>query len=113
MLNKLEIIRGTSNTLQIEVVDANGTAYNLGSNEKIVFGVKANVQDEELVFQKTAEIVGEGLFQVKLVPEDTAELKCGRYSYDVGLDNGVDYFNVIEPSAFVISPNVTFRGCAN
>lgn len=111
MLNRIEIVRGTSNTFQIEVVDANGTAYNLASNEKIIFGVKAKAEDTELVFSKTAEAVADGVYSVKLVPEDTQELSCGKYSYDVGLQKGTDYFNIIEPTAFVITPNVTFRGC--
>ena len=113
MLNRLEIVRGTTNTFQIEVVDVNGTAYNLGSNERIIFGVKEKAEDEELIFQQTAEVVGEGLFKVRLAPEITEGLKCGKYSYDVGLQKGADYFNIIEPSTFVIVPNVTFRGCAD
>lgn len=113
MLNRLEIVRGTTNTFQIEVVDVSGTAYNLAANERIIFGVKKNAEDDELIFQQTAEIIGEGLFTVKIAPEKTECLKCGKYSYDVGLESGEEYFNVIEPSTLVILPNVTFRGCAD
>lgn len=113
MLNRLEIVRGTTNIFQIEVVDANGTAYTLAANERIIFGVKKNAEDDELVFQQTADIVGVGLFKVKIDPEKTECLKCGKYSYDVGLESGEEYFNIIEPSTLVILPNVTFRGCAN
>ena len=112
MQNRLEIVRGTTNTIRLEVVDVNGTAYNLDANARIIFGVKEKVEDTELVFQQTAEVVGEGIFEVKIVPENTEGLKCGKYSYDVGLQRGEDYFNIIEPSTLVITPNVTFRGCA-
>lgn len=111
MLNRLEIVRGTTNTIQIEVVDVNGTAYNLGANERIIFGVKEKAGDSELLFTKVAEVINEGLFSIKIVPEDTDCLKCGKYSYDVGLQRDLDYFNIIEPSMLVIQPNVTFRGC--
>lgn len=113
MAQTIEIVRGTTNTLQVSVLDANGAAYNLGSNEKIVLGLKAKPEDTELLLVKTAEIIGEGLFKIVLCPEDTAQLAPGRYSYDVGLDNGTDFFNIIEPGPFVIEPNVTCRGCAD
>lgn len=110
---KVEIVRGTSNTFQILVYDADGRPYDLGSNERIVFGIKKDPDVEtEPMIVKTGEIIGNGMFTVKLCPEDTAELKCGAYFYDVGLDTGTDFFNVIEPSPFQILANVTHRGCA-
>lgn len=112
MAQRIEIVRGTTNTFEITIVDSVGGPYNLGSNERVVFGVKAKATDEELLISKTAEIVGEGVFKVILCPEDTECLKPGRYSYDVGVEKGADYFNVIEPSPFEIVANVTFRGCA-
>lgn len=112
MVQKIEIIRCTTNVFQVTVTDAKGALYNLGSGEKIVFGLKAKPTDTELLLTKTAEILGEGLFKISLCPEDTENLAPGRYSYDVGLDNGTDFFNIIEPSPFVIVQNVTCRGCA-
>ena len=109
---KIEIVRGTTNTFQINVVDSGGAPYNLGSNERIVFGIKRNPEVEaEQLLVKTADILGEGLFSIKLAPEDTENMKCGKYFYDVGLDKGTDFFNVIEPSPFIIVANVTSRGC--
>lgn len=112
MAQRIEIVRGTTNTFEITIVDSVGGAYNLGSNERVIFGVQADPRDETLLISKTAEIIGEGLFRVTLCPEDTEGLSPGRYSYDVGLDDGTDYFNVIEPGPFEILANVTFRGCA-
>lgn len=109
---KIEIVRGTTNTFQISVVDSSGAPYNLGSGERIVFGIKRNPEKEETpLVAITAEIIGEGLFSVKLCPEHTAPLECGRHFYDVSLDDGTDFFNVIEPSPFNIVANVTHRGC--
>jgi hypothetical protein len=112
MVQKIEIIRCTTNTIQVSVSDASGIPYNLGVDEKIVFGLKVKPGDEDLLLVKTATPLGAGQFQIVLCPEDTEALAPGRYSYDVGLDTGADFFNVIEPSPFVIEANVTCRGCA-
>lgn len=112
MQQKIEIVRCTSNTFQLSVTDANGVPYNLGSNEKIVFGVTAKPGTGELLLTKVAEILGEGLFKITLCPEDTEPMPAGRYWYDVALDDGTDFLNIIEPSPFVLEANVTCRGCA-
>ena len=113
MINKIEIVRGTTNTFEINVSDANGAPYNLGSGEKVVFGVKRNLDDTGVIFVKTASITGEGIFTVRLDPEDTAGLDYGRYYYDVAIDNGTDFFNIIEFSPFIIANNITYKGCAD
>lgn len=112
MVQKIEIVRCTSNVLQINVTDANGAAYTLGDGEAVVFGVKKEATDTDLLIVKTAESVGDGVFLVTLCPDDTEDLAAGRYWYDVGVEKGDNYFNVIELSPFVLVQNVTCRGCA-
>jgi hypothetical protein len=112
MVQKIEIIHCTTNTIQVSVSDADGLPYSLAVDEKIVFGLKVKPGDSELLLVKTAYSVGVGLYEIVLRPEDTENLAAGRYSYDVGLDDGKDFFNIVEPSPFVIEPNVTCRGCA-
>lgn len=112
MAQKIEIVRGTTNTFQIGVTDADGNSYVPETGEKLVFGIKRKPTDIDLVVVKVGEVIGEGLFKVKLNPEDTAEIECGKYYYDVGMDNGTDFFNIIKPSPFDIIPNITSKGCA-
>lgn len=38
---------------------------------------------------------------------------CEKYVYDVALQSGANFFNLIKASPFIISPNVTKRGCAD
>ncbi len=111
MAQKIEIIRGTSNTFSIDVVDADGRPYVLGDGESIIFGIKKKAEDPSPIFVKTASAgtIG-GNYVVAISPADTADLDCGRYAYDVGLKKGTDFFNVIEPNPFIIEPNVTSRG---
>lgn len=111
MKQRIEIVRGTTNTFHINIADANGAPYTLGSGERVVFGIKSKPESEELLVVKVGEILYEGTYVVKLCPEDTAALPCGKYSYDVGLDTAEDFFNVIEPSPFDIVASVTTRGC--
>lgn len=93
--------------------DGDGVPYVLVAGEQIVFGLKAKPGDAELLLVKTATYVTVGLYEFTLCPEDTEALAPGRYSYDVALQSGTDFYNIIEPSPFVIEPNVTCRGCAN
>ena len=115
MAQILEIVRGTTNTFEVGVTDAAGLPYNLGPGEKIIFGVKKNpdVKEEPLLIVKTAEILYEGLYSVRLCPEDTIDMDLGRYYYDVALDNGTDFFPVVPCSPLILAANVTRRGCAD
>lgn len=110
MKQDIEIIRGTTNTFNIEVKDADGAAYALAGGEKLVFGVKANKQQAECDIVKTltaSDVTDSGAYALKLNPEDTADLPCGHYCYDVGLASGSDYYSVIECSRFVITHSIT------
>lgn len=109
MAQKIKIVRGTTNDFEISIVDSEGGAYTVTSGERIVFGIKKNLTDPEPIFEKVAEVNAPGLFGVRVCPEDTEALDCGRYYYDVGLQKGEDFFTVIEPNPFDITPNVTCR----
>lgn len=111
MAQKIEIIRGTSNTFSIDVSDADGRPYVLADGESIIFGIKKKAEDAEAIFVKNATASEvEGNYVVSIAPSDTENLDCGRYAYDVGLKTGTDFFNVIEPNPFMIQPNITSRG---
>ena len=111
MAQRIEIVRGTTNTFNINIVDANGAPYNLGSGEKVVFGIKQSPEDSTVIFAKVGEILYEGLYKVVIVPEDTQDLPSGKYYSAVAIESGEAFFNVIEPSPFNIVANITSRGC--
>lgn len=112
MGDKIEIVRGTTNMIHIDVLDANGNPYTLQSGEKLIFGVKRNVTDEDEILVKTASVAEDGGYVVNIAPNDTEDLKCGKYVYDVGLQSGDCFYNVIKATSFVIAGNVTKWGCA-
>lgn len=112
MKQDIEIIRGTTNTFNIEVKDADGAAYALAGGEKLVFGVKANKSNTayDIVKILTSENANPSSgYELELCPEDTANLPCGRYCYDIGLQSGTDYYNIIECSHFIIAHNITSK----
>ena len=114
MVNKIKIVRGTTNVFNITINDESGAVYELADGDKIVFGVKRDPDDTEFVLLKMASFVeSDGVYSVTLAPEDTIDLMCIDYYYDVSLQSGSNFFNVIEPSPFVIMPNITARGCAD
>lgn len=110
MAKEIKMVRGTSRTFEISVTDADGNPYTLQEGEKIIFGVKKQTTDEELVLCKVVEECTDGVCRVELDPEDTANLAVGKYQYDVGLQTGVDYYIVVELSIFNLTANVTKWG---
>lgn len=112
-IQPLDMVRGDTVPMELEVTDENGNLYTVAAAEKIIFGLKKNKDDADCIFTRQAVAGSEnGLYTITLYPEDTEALEPGVYSYDVGLYSGGDYFHIIKPSDFVIEANVTDRGDA-
>ncbi|MBR6353569.1 MAG: hypothetical protein IKS25_05520 [Oscillospiraceae bacterium] len=107
----IKIVRGTTNGFVIAVTDETGEAYELQSGEFIRFGVKQQPTDTTYIFTKTiTEANEDDEYAFTIVPNDTISLPFGSYWYDVGLQSGTDYFNVIPASPFEVAYNVTKWG---
>lgn len=111
-MQKVELVRGTSLTLEITITDVYGNPYSMSSGQVVVFGVKQELDDEKLVIKKLVTTGSGGVFKVTLSPQDTESLEPGRYHYDVGLADGSEYHGVIDPNPFILKENVTKRGDA-
>lgn len=112
MRNDVEIVRGTTNTFEITVTNANGEPYILGSGEKLLFGVKKNHTDGRYIFVKTIRLCDKpGVYSVTINPEDTEICDCCKYFYDVAVQSGDNFFNIIEASFFHVKKNITCWGC--
>jgi hypothetical protein len=110
MTKDIKMIRGTSRTFKISVTDAEGNPYTLKDGEKVIFGVKKQATDEELLICKVVTECVDGVCEVELDPEDTVDLAVGQYFYDVGLESGEDYYIIVEPSTLNIAANITKWG---
>lgn len=113
MVQGIDIVRGRTVPLELEITDANGNLYTLAEGETILFGIKKNPTDDAPIFVKAAEAkTAPGAYGVTITPEDTLDLVPGGYYYDVGLETGGDYYTIIEPSPITIQANVTAKGDA-
>ena len=110
--NTIEVVRGTTVPLEIEIRDADGALYGATSVEKVIFGVKKNLHDTECVFVKTANMTSVGIYHIEIEIADTRDLDAGMYFYDVGVMSGNRYHNVIPPRQLIIREHVTEWGCA-
>lgn len=110
MKQDIEIVRGTTNTFEVLITDNDGEPYQLSSNDKVYFGIKRKPTDLEPIFSKEGINGEDGQCVIILKPEDTINLAGGRYYYDVGLQHGIDFFNIIPLSILDIIHNVTSRG---
>lgn len=111
MKNDIKVVRGTTNSFQITVTDAEGNLYNLQEGERLLFGVKKSHDDEEYIFVKSVGSCENGVYTVTLDPCDTDICDCCHYLYDVAIQSGADFYNVIEASVFEVCKNVTKWGC--
>lgn len=106
----LTMVRGTTLSLALSVQDADGNDYTLQAGEVLRFGVKKKPEDTDYIFVKEAgptDTDEDGKYVFALDPSDTEDKPFGCYYYDVGLQSGDDYFNVIETSNFKLAFNVT------
>ena len=109
MRQTIDIIRGTSKTINIAVATADGEPYVLGDNDILWFSVKRSCEDDTCVIKKALTSVhyDNGVYVLHLSPRDTMNLDIGRYYYDCGLQIVGEYYMVIEASQFNILRNVS------
>ncbi len=110
MKQDIEIIRGTTNRFGISVVGPEGNPYEMPSGAVVRFGVKQSKTSDEYLLIKECTSAKDGVCEFAFSPGDTINIDLGRYLYDVGLEVGGDYFNIIEASSFLIKANITRHG---
>ena len=112
MKQHLAIIRGTTERFAITIRDEDDVLYTMGEYEAMKFGVKADPEDTEYLIQITIPTGSEnedGAYEFTITPDQTENLELGHYYYDIGLQSGDNYYNVVECSNFVLKPNITKR----
>lgn len=110
MKQDISLARGRTYVFELAVNDADGEPYILQDGETLIFGIKRLYSDPIYRVKKiiTPEMMFEdGLYELELEPKDTLRLPIGDYCYDVGLQSGKDFFEVIEYSKFSLTKNVT------
>lgn len=100
--NSIELTRGDSLDLHIDLKDEDGEAYTLKEGDELTLTVKRSASSSEALITKHGQ-------DISILPEDTSALEFGVYRYDVQLttlDGRV--CTVIKPSDFVVAEEVTW-----
>ena len=104
-LNEIEIWRGTSSTRYLKI-----DGYEHDQDDIVTLTVKHNALQSDYDIQKTASYDAEtGEYVFEFTPEDTEDLIPDRYCYDIGLQNGDDFYIVVPMTNFDILPASTQR----
>lgn len=111
MIQPIKIIRGTTKTLSINIVDEDGNFYRLRDSDVLRFGVKRHPGDSKYIIikEQTGSVDDQNEYIFSINPEDTEAMSYGDYYYDVGVQTGNSYYNIIECSPFEVSYNITER----
>ncbi len=111
MVQPIRIIRGTTEIITINIIDENGNVYRLQESDTLRFGVKKHPGDSKYIIIKeqsgSSDVQNEYIFLIN--PEDTEAISYGTYYYDVGVQIGNSYYNIIECSPFELAYNITNR----
>lgn len=105
--NTIKLTRGDTALLSIDIYNETiGNSYELAADDKLTLSVKKTLKGSTYCFQKTIT----GSTSITIKPEDTRNLDFGDYFYDVQLNTSTgDVYTVIEPSPFVVMPEVTYN----
>ena len=112
MKQPISMIRGTTQPISIVVKATDGSNYVLADGEILRFGVKKKFDNPSGAYliekeMTSANLSESGAYILTLVPSDTEPLDFGTYYFDIGLQSGSNYYNVIECSKFNIEYNIT------
>lgn len=102
--NNIELTRGDTAYIDLELTDGNGKEYVPEQGEELIFTVKSNPRFCEALLQKPLE----GL-RLKLDSADTECLSFGNYWYDIQLtmiDGGVH--TVVGPAKIKLCKDITW-----
>lgn len=106
---ELSITAGESDGINITVFNADKTLYTLKSGDKLIFGAKRNLTDNEYALKSIATSVnknGDG-YDILFTPKDTVNLN-GDYLYDIALQmTAGSFYHIIQISKLTVSRSVT------
>jgi hypothetical protein len=112
----ISVTRGRSASRWLTITDEDGNPYVLSDNETLEFGVKKRATHDQCILRKTltvADMEEDGRYLLYFYPEDTKDLTCGKYFYDLALyvwssaDSGVEFWDIITKNDFILGEDIT------
>lgn len=93
--NKIELTRGDTAKIKLELKDSSGEQYTPGANDVIRLAVKKTFLDESVLFSVEAVTSGEDVV-ITILPSHTKSLDFGTYRYDIQLTTGTGANAVVD-----------------
>lgn len=87
---RISMIRGDTGIFDVELINADGTPYELADGDTLTFTVKKSPND------RTPLLIKHGK-RIKIDPADTGNLSFGRYVYDIQLTFQNGYVDTVVP----------------
>lgn len=99
--NEIQLTRGDTARLSVLIQNEETKAlYEMDPEDELQFIIRGGCKGSDPLLKKS--VLGGN--EIKLHPEDTANLPCGRYCYDVKLNMKTgDVYTVIEDKRIVLS----------
>lgn len=95
----ITMTKGDTLSFGMELLDENGEAFS-EDLESAFFTCKQNYTDAVNVFKKSIgdgiSKIGEGLYTVRVAPEDTESIEAGKYFYDLQISASSDVFTILK-----------------
>ena len=101
--NNVSLTRGDSATLHVDLMNADGTAYEPLAGDVLTLTIKKDANTSTAILTLTAD--SDCTFH--FAPSDTDALSYGSYKYDIQLTTGEDVYTPIV-ATFTITEEVTW-----
>ena len=101
--NTISLTRGDTAYIGINLTDNSGNPYEALEGDTVTLSVKRSINDKTCALQITVPF-GEDIY---IRPEDTKDLKYGRYVYDIQVNTARgEVYTVVAKSAFKLTAEV-------
>lgn len=108
--NAISMIRGDTETITIGKTDIDGLSVPFENGDIIYFTVKKSIHDSVKILQKVIDTFDNGKVIIKIDHDDTKDIECGTYMYDVQLnDKNGGVTTIVKPSRFYIKGEITYE----
>lgn len=104
-INNLVIDQGTTFSFTFNLTNVDGSAKDL-STYTVVAQIRKSYYTSTKVDFTTATVDAEGEITISLTAAQTAELKAGRYVYDIEINDNTETIRVLE-GIITVTPEVT------
>lgn len=98
--NQIGLTRGDSAYIGVNIVELDGTEYEMKSGDKLTFSARKEIGESVLMSVESTSKT------IHILPSDSRKLIVGKGFFDVQLTSGEDIFTIVGPESPSL-PNLT------